>query len=44
MVNWSIWRFGNDEQKRMMESLTAVITPLCGVAVIIFLVIGLLEH
>ena len=44
MVNWSIWRLGNNEQKRIMESLTAVIMALCGLAVIVFLVIGLLEY
>ena len=44
IVNWSIWRFGNNKQKRVMESLTGVVMALAGVAVIIFLVVGLLEH
>jgi len=42
MVNFSVWRRGNDEQKRLMETLTAVFAVIAGIAILVFVVVGVL--
>jgi hypothetical protein len=41
MVWYSVWRYGNEEQKRIMETFTAVILALAGVALIVVCVYSL---
>jgi hypothetical protein len=36
MVSLSVWRYGNDEQKRLMETFTAVVMVLVAIGLIVF--------